>query len=145
MDDIQLTLEAGLRVAGYRNLKVNNASKLEKFRKLYGLDPETIHDLFVDLHSDNILGDNKLNNVDIKSLFLTIYWLKSYDHEEGVIRVFEIGSRVTLRRHTSKCLDALQALCQAKVCILSLTIYIDLFYSRHLFLDFLAVHIRKLA
>ena len=118
MDDYQLTLEAGLRVAGYRDLRVNDTGKLEKFRKLYGLDPETIHDLFVDIQSDDIMGDNKLNNLEIKSLFLTIYWLKSYDNEEGVIRVFEIGSRVTLRRHTRKCLDALQALCEAKVCIL---------------------------
>lgn len=118
MDDTEITLESGLRAAGYRDLRVNNAAKLEKFRKLYGLDPETVHDLFVDIQSENIVGDKKLGNADLKTLFLTIYWLKSYDTEEGVIRVFEIRARVTFRRHTRKCLDALQALCQAKVCVL---------------------------
>jgi DDE superfamily endonuclease len=110
---------------------VNNAGKLENFRKLYGLDPETIHDLFVDLQSDNIMGDKKLIDVDIKSLFLTIYWLKSYDNEEGVIRVFEIRSRVTLRRHTRKCLDALQALCEAQVRILKANNIFDLLCFTH--------------
>jgi hypothetical protein len=118
MDDIEIILEFGLRAAGYRDLRVNNAGKLEKFRKLYGLDPETVHDLFVDLQSDNIIDDKKLSNADLKFLFLTIYWLKSYDTEEGVIRVFGICSKVTFRRHTRICLDALQALCQAKVCVL---------------------------
>jgi hypothetical protein len=115
MDEMEFTLESGLRAAGYRDLRVNNASRLEKFRKLYGLDPETVHDLFVDIQRDDIVGDKNLIKADIKTLFLTIFWLKSYDTEEGVIRVFEIGSRLTLRRHTHKCLDALQALCQTKV------------------------------
>jgi hypothetical protein len=118
MDDIEIILESGLRAAGYRDLRVNNAGKLEKFRKLYGLDPDTVHDLFVDLQSDDVIGDKALSNSELKTLFLTIYWLKSYDTEEGVIRVFGICSKVTFRRHTRMCLDALQALCQAKVFVL---------------------------
>lgn len=117
MDERELTLESGLIAAGYRHLKVNDENKLVKFRKLYGIDPETVHDLFVDIQREDIIGDKKLNG-NIKTLFLTIFWLKSYDTEDGVIRVFSIGSRVTFRKLTRKCLDALQALCEAKVCIL---------------------------
>lgn len=116
-DEIELTFNYGLQVAGYCDLRVCFNSKLEKFRSLYALDPEAVHDLFTDIQSD-IVGDKKLIKTDLKYLFVTIYWLKSYDAEEGAIRVFEIGSKLTFRRNTRKCLDALQALCQAKVCIL---------------------------
>jgi hypothetical protein len=116
-DEIDLTFNYGLQVAGYGDLRVCFKSKLDKFRSLYALDPKAVHDLFLDIQSD-IVGDKKLIKTDIKYLFSTIYWLKSYDTEEGVNRVFEIGSRDTFRRYTRMCLDALQALCQAKVCIL---------------------------
>jgi hypothetical protein len=104
-------------VARYGDLRVCFDSKLDKFRSLYALDPKAVHGLFLDIQSD-IVGDKKLIKTDIKYLVSTIYWLKCYDTEEGVNRVFEIGSRDTFRRYTRKCLDALQALCQAKACIL---------------------------
>jgi hypothetical protein len=115
MNENNHIMESGLKAAGYDGLRVNDAAKHRKFRKLYGLEPETVRDLFIDIQTD-IVGEKKLVRSQLKSLFVAIYWMKLYGTEDNIMDVFGIQSRVTLRKHVRTCLDALQALCQAKVC-----------------------------
>jgi hypothetical protein len=116
MDNFENILYLGLRFAGYVDLHVSAFNKRSKFRSLYGLEPETVRDIFLALLSD-VVGESRLSGNNIKSLFLTIYWLKSYDIEASITRVFGIGSPATSRAHIRRCLVALQTLCQVEVSI----------------------------
>jgi hypothetical protein len=117
MNDNNHILDSGLKAAGFQFVRVNDAAKHRKFRRLYGLEPETVSDLFIDIQTD-IVGEKKLVESQLKSLFVAIYWMKLYGTEDNIMDVFGIKSRVTLRKHVRMCLDALQALCQATVCCL---------------------------
>ena len=115
MNDNNHILDSGLTAAGFQFVRVNDAAKHQKFRRLYGLEPETVRDLFIDIQTD-IVGEKKLVGSQLKSLFVAIYWMKLYGTEDKIMDVFGILSRVTFRKHVRLCLDALQALCQATVC-----------------------------
>jgi hypothetical protein len=117
MNDNNFILESGLKAANYDGRRVNDVAKHRKFRILYGLEPETVRDLFTDIQSD-IVGEKKIAGSQLHLLFVAIYWMKLYGTEDNIMAVFGIKSRVTLRKHVRMCLDALQALCQAKVCCL---------------------------
>jgi hypothetical protein len=112
---VEKVIENGLIAAGYStSRRVTDKTKLSNFVKLYGINPETVQKLFDAVQTD-ALGDKRIVCPEMRNLFMTLYWLRSYDTSDSVLRIFAIGSRVTLRRHTRMWLNALQALCQSTV------------------------------
>jgi hypothetical protein len=113
--DADTILSLGLISAGcVRVQERSEASKKQTFRKLYGLQPESISEVFIAIQT-NAVGIARIQNPNTTMFFLTLYWLRSYDKEEGVLHRFSVKSRVTFRKYTRQFLNAFQALSKAKV------------------------------
>lgn len=108
-DEINDVLSYGLSIAGRDpSKKWNAAAKIESFRSLYGLQPETVLDILNDL----LTTETRPNSF---SFFVTLHWLRVYDVGNNILFTFGIGSKVTLRKYIRIYLKALQALCHSKV------------------------------
>ena len=113
--DSDTILSLGLISAGcVRVQERSEASKKQTFRKLYGLQPESTSEVFIDIQT-NIVGIARIQNPNTTMFFLTLYWLRSYDKEEVVIHRFGVKSRVTFSKYKILFLNAFQALSKAKV------------------------------
>jgi hypothetical protein len=113
--DADTILSLGLICAGFREIQQRSPSSMvTTFRKLYGLQPESTSDVFNAIQT-NTVGRARIQNPNAKMFFMTLYWLRSYDKEEGVLHRFGVKSSVTLRKYTRMFLDAFQALSKAKV------------------------------
>jgi hypothetical protein len=110
MFDAETILYAGLKTAGYDPRLYGDTRKHSTFRKLYGIEPVTAFDVINDIQSDGVLEIARTIKFDISKFFLTLYWLRIYAVEEGIMRIFGIGSRVTARKHIRIYLNAIHAL-----------------------------------
>ena len=113
--DADTILSLGLTSAGCAHLQGRSeASKKKTFRYLYGLQPESISEVFIAIQTTTV-GIARINYPNTTMFFLTIYWLRSYDKEEGVLHRFGVKSRVTFSKYKLHFLNAFQALSKAKV------------------------------
>ena len=113
-DEINDVLSYGLSIAGRDpSKKWNAAAKIESFRSLYGLQPETVIDILNDLQMMN--NENRITRPNSFWFFVTLHWLRVYDVGNNILFTFGIGSKVTLRKYIRIYLKALQALCHSKV------------------------------
>ena len=113
--DADTILSLGLISAGCLGVQQRSpSSKVHSFRKLYGLQPESTSEVFAAIQT-NTVGRARIQNPNLTMFFMTLYWLRSYDKEEGVIHRFSVKSRITLRKYTRMFLNAFQALSKAKV------------------------------
>jgi hypothetical protein len=113
--DADTILSLGLICAGCRGIQQRSPSSMvTTFRKLYGLQPESTSEVFTAIQT-YAAGGARIQNPNTTMFFMTIYWLRSYDKEEGVLHRFSVKSRMTLRKYTRLFLNAFQALSRTKV------------------------------
>jgi hypothetical protein len=112
--DSNEVLSFGLSIAGRDpSMKWNEAAKLESFRSLYGIQPQTAIDILIDIRTMN--NENRINNPNAIMFFVTLHWLRVYDVANNIQFTFGIGSKQTLRKYIRIYLKAFQALCHSKV------------------------------
>jgi hypothetical protein len=110
------TLRFGLECSGHDpKKKWSAASQMSVFRSLYGMQPEAINDVFKDLQSNDVTLPNRILRPNLFMFFVTLYWLRSYDITNNILRIFGIGSHTTIRKHIRMYTKALQDLCHSKV------------------------------
>jgi hypothetical protein len=109
-------LSIGLKCAGHdTNKNWNKSSQLAAFRSLYGIQPESVYDVMNDISTESAYAAKTNMNHKIIMMFVTLYWLRSYDIADNILRIFGIGSKVTVRKYIRIYLEALQTLCHSKV------------------------------
>lgn len=113
-EDNNGVLSFGLSIVGSDPSKNwNAAAKIESFRSLYGIQPETVIDILNDLQRMN--NENRITKPNVVMFFVTLHWLRVYDVGNNMLFTFGIGSKVTVRKYIRIYLKALQALCHLKV------------------------------
>jgi len=107
-------LKGGLQMVGFRMARIRNKkTSLRRFRSHFGVDPETVATIYVDMQTTPTMAA-WLEEPDLFYLLLTLLWLKTYKTEEAIAGLCDIDEKTArkwIRFYTLK----LQALKHDKV------------------------------
>jgi hypothetical protein len=112
-------LTYGLQFAGHPawiNETPNKLTKLnrEHFRSAYGIGPDSLLNVINDLQSPEVLGNQRIKNVNIQELFTALSWLKQYPIEHNHAGRWK-STENTARSKSWKYVLAIQKLIDRKV------------------------------
>lgn len=112
-------LTYGLQYAGHlswTNQTPINLTKLnrQRFRSAYGVGPDTLLTVIHDLQSEEVLGNQRIENVNIQELFTALSWLKQYPTEHNHAGHWK-STENTTRSKTWKYVLAIRKLIDHKV------------------------------
>jgi hypothetical protein len=112
-------LTYGFQFAGHPAWINETPNKLTKFnqecfRSAYGIDPDSLLNVINDLQSPEVLGNQRIKNVNIQELFTALSWLKQYPTEHNHAGRWK-STENTARSKSWKYVLAIQKLIDHKV------------------------------
>jgi hypothetical protein len=105
-------LQLGIEFGGFR--VVQEKTNKHRFRMLYGVDPKSASECFLDLQTKDIDNDKKIQNINPIYFLMTLYWLYGYGTATTVSGAFRVKAENTFRKHGWEYLGAIQALAAHK-------------------------------
>jgi len=113
-------LRLGLGLVGFSGNRQNccNRTKMERFVGHFGVKPETLNAIFVDLQTTNIAAAH-IGKPNLRYFLMAMYWLKTYAKEVELAAKFGVDES-TAQKQNWKYVKAIQALKSTKVCTLLL-------------------------
>jgi hypothetical protein len=116
--DAASVFKFGLELGGHQwpHTSLDKATKLDinRFRQAYGLGPNAILLVYLDIQSRELLGELAVDKANIKDMLMALSWLKNYPMEHNHAGKWNLSEN-TARKRTWRYLKSFQKLKDHKV------------------------------